>query len=324
MIKINIITLIIRHHRFKVFLFYISLIILFNTLLYTHIYTVFYVISDEDIVDNLIAINDSRKHVCPFKSFSNVNLLTSPTNTTINANVLAEKFNLSKGGEWRPSHCHARYFVAILVPYRNREEHLKMFLNHIHPFLQKQNLYYKIFVIEQKDNKEFNRGKLFNIGFVEALKDKPFPCFIFHDVDLIPLNLNNIYACTKYPRHMSSSVDKYRYKVPYDRYFGGVLSILTHQFQEVNGFSNKFYGWGGEDDDFFNRVRNVGFRVLRFGPHISRYHSLFHHPAAPSKDRYTKLNAGYGSYTADGLRSLQYRLKEIIDTPTHVRLVVEL
>ena len=39
--------------------------------------------------------------------------------------------------------------VAIIVPYRNRFEQLKIFLRHMHPFLQRQQLSYQIFIIEQ-------------------------------------------------------------------------------------------------------------------------------------------------------------------------------
>ena len=52
------------------------------------------------------------------------------------------------GGWWEPE-CVARKKVAILVPYRNRHEQLKVFLNHIHPILQRQQLHYRIFVVEQ-------------------------------------------------------------------------------------------------------------------------------------------------------------------------------
>lgn len=322
MAKINILGLIFRHHRFKVFLLYISLIILFNTLLYTHIYTVFHVIPEKHIIDSLITLDFPEDTVCPFKQYIHADLLRPNMNITENSNTWAASLNLSQG-EWHPANCSARFLVAVIIPYRNREEHLKIFLNHMHPFLQKQNVRYKIFVIEQEDDKKFNRGKLFNVGFVEALKDKPFPCFIFHDVDLIPQNLNNIYACTRCPRHMSSSIDKYRYNVPYDRNFGGVVAILSDQFKAINGFSNKFYGWGGEDDDFFNRNRYAGHKVCRFSQYISRYSSLFHHPAEPSEDRFVKLNDRYGNSARDGLNSLHYRLKATIDTPTHVKLVVE-
>lgn len=58
----------------------------------------------------------------------------------------------------------------------------------------------------------FNRGKLLNVGFVEASKIKKFDCFIFHDVDLIPENDRNLYTCPEQPRHMSVAVDTFNYK----------------------------------------------------------------------------------------------------------------
>ena len=39
----------------------------------------------------------------------------------------------------------------------------------------------------------------------------------------------------------------------YTDYFGGVVAISPEHFARVNGFSNHFYGWGGEDDDFYQR-----------------------------------------------------------------------
>jgi hypothetical protein len=51
-----------------------------------------------------------------------------------------------------------------------------------------------------------------NIAVKEALKLDDFDCFIFHDVDLIPENDNNIYECFSQPRHLSPAVDELRYK----------------------------------------------------------------------------------------------------------------
>lgn len=53
------------------------------------------------------------------------------------------------GGWWRPKNCHARAKVAILVPYRKRPEQLNIFLNHMHPLFQRQQLDYRVFLIEQ-------------------------------------------------------------------------------------------------------------------------------------------------------------------------------
>ena len=40
---------------------------------------------------------------------------------------------------------------------------------------------------------------------------------------------------------------------PYDYFFGGVVAILKEHFVMVNGFSNMFWGWGNEDDNFRDR-----------------------------------------------------------------------
>jgi len=43
------------------------------------------------------------------------------------------------------------------------------------------------------------------------------------------------------------------YRVYYSTIFGGVTAFTKDQFMSVNGFSNKYYGWGGEDDDMYGR-----------------------------------------------------------------------
>lgn len=56
---------------------------------------------------------------------------------------------LEPGGRFRPKNCIARHKVAIIIPYRDREEHLKIFLQNIHPMLQRQQLDYGIYIIEE-------------------------------------------------------------------------------------------------------------------------------------------------------------------------------
>lgn len=41
------------------------------------------------------------------------------------------------------------YHCAIIVPFRNQEEHQIVFLRHMHQFLQRQQIEYRIFFIEQ-------------------------------------------------------------------------------------------------------------------------------------------------------------------------------
>ena len=121
---------------------------------------------------------------------------------------------INKGGFSSPQSCKSRNKVAIIVPYRNREANLKIFLRNIHPLLIKQQIDYGIYLIEPLQNIKFNRGLLMNIGFLESMNmsANKWDCFIFHDVDLIPEDERNIYACSEQPRHMSSAVSTFDYK----------------------------------------------------------------------------------------------------------------
>lgn len=54
-----------------------------------------------------------------------------------------------RGGRYRPPDCDARHKTAIIIPHRHREHHLKFLLYYLHPFLQRQQLQYGIYVIHQ-------------------------------------------------------------------------------------------------------------------------------------------------------------------------------
>lgn len=56
---------------------------------------------------------------------------------------------IREGGRYSPPHCKASHKVAIIIPYRDRPEHLRIFLHNIHPVLSRQNIDYGIFVIEE-------------------------------------------------------------------------------------------------------------------------------------------------------------------------------
>lgn len=119
---------------------------------------------------------------------------------------------LLPGGWYKPKECNPKDRVAIVIPYRDRANHLPVFLKNIHPLLMKQQIEYGIFVIEQIADGLFNRAALMNVGFLEALKLHKWDCFIFHDVDLIPLDDRNLYRCPEQPRHMSVAVDTMGFK----------------------------------------------------------------------------------------------------------------
>ena len=68
--------------------------------------------------------------------------------------------------------------LAVIVPYRNRAEHLKVFMPYMEKSLAEEKVPFDIFIIEQHDDKPFNRAKLLNVGFSEA---KEYDYFAFQD-----------------------------------------------------------------------------------------------------------------------------------------------
>ena len=56
---------------------------------------------------------------------------------------------------------------------------------------------------------------------------------VFHDVDLLPEDDRNLYTCGDQPRHMSVSVDKFKYKLPYPGRIRIILKVFNVDIQGV-------------------------------------------------------------------------------------------
>ncbi|XP_025423146.1 beta-1,4-N-acetylgalactosaminyltransferase bre-4-like [Sipha flava] len=231
---------------------------------------------------------------------------------------------LLEGGHHEPLDCQARYKIAIIVPYRDRLSNLCTFLLNMHPFLTKQKLDYSIFIVEQFGDGLFNRAMLMNVGFNEALKLRDFDCFFFHDVDLIPENDRNIYSCPDQPRHMSVAIDKFNYSLPFVDLFGGVIGMSRNHFELVNGFSNNYWGWGAEDDDMACRVRAHGLNITRYTPDVARYRMLSHVNQESNPSRFEILRSSRERFNTDGLNSLEYRVKSLLQLPLFTYILTEL
>ncbi|XP_067425742.1 beta-1,4-galactosyltransferase 3 isoform X2 [Emydura macquarii macquarii] len=217
-----------------------------------------------------------------------------------------------EGGRYRPLTCEARSRTAVIIPHRNRETHLGHLLYYLHPFLQRQQLQYGIYVIHQAGNSTFNRAKLLNVGVKEALKDEEWDCLFLHDVDLIPENDHNLYTCDPWsPKHVSIAMNKFGYSLPYAQYFGGVSALTPNQYLKMNGFPNEYWGWGGEDDDIATRVRLAGMKISRPPISIGHYKMVKHKGDQGNEEnphRFDLLIRTQRMWTQDGMNSLTYTL----------------
>uniref|UniRef100_A0A8C2X7V7 Beta-1,4-galactosyltransferase n=1 Tax=Cyclopterus lumpus TaxID=8103 RepID=A0A8C2X7V7_CYCLU len=232
------------------------------------------------------------------------------------------------GGHYRPPDCEPRHHTAIVVPYRNRQIHLRALLYHLHPFLQRQQIHYSIYIVQQWGNSTFNRAKLLNVGVREALRDEDWSCIFLHDVDLLPENDHNTYTCHKqFPTHLSVAMDKFRYRLPYPQYFGGVSAVTPDQYMKMNGFPNQYWGWGGEDDDIAARVRLSGMKIMRPPVAIGHYKMIKHKGDRGNEQnprRFDLLKRTRLNWRSDGLNSLTYELLSRELEPLYTNLTVDI
>ncbi|XP_041670654.1 beta-1,4-galactosyltransferase 1-like [Cheilinus undulatus] len=215
--------------------------------------------------------------------------------------------------------------VAIIIPFRNRHEHLKQWLFYLHPILQRQQVDYGVYVINQHGEGVFHRAKLMNVGYVEALKEYDYECFVFSDVDLVPMDDRNLYRCFDSPRHLAVGMDKFNFHLPYDSYFGGVISLSKEQFLRINGFSNTYWGWGGEDDDICNQITFHGMKVSRPDLITGKYKMIKHRKDLHNELNPTnlnKLNHTRETMDKDGISSLKYTVKEVLKNKMYTFITV--
>lgn len=207
--------------------------------------------------------------------------------------------------------------VAIVIVCNDRWNQLAVTLSSLIPLLQKQNLCYRIFVIEQYEKDLINKGMMMNIGFIEALKMFKFDCVVFQDADLAPLNDLISYKCDNLTKrsvmHLGVGLDNRNFTLRYSTLIGGVLKIHKDHFVKVNGYSNMFIGWGQEDDDFEIRLHLCKIKYIHLETSIARYMHVNHKRAPHTKVKaHLELlkTARKRKYT-DGLNSLNYKLISI-------------
>ena len=87
----------------------------------------------------------------------------------------------------------------------------------------------------------------------------------------------------------------------------------------------RFWGWGGEDDDFYRRMKSKGLKPTALSPEQGKYQALSHKQAKASKDRFKVLEQGRRqSFRALGLMQSSYVVKQIIQTEifTHIKVTL--
>jgi beta-1,4-galactosyltransferase 2 len=165
-----------------------------------------------------------------------------------------------------------------------------------------------LIVVEQTAGVVFNKGALFNIGYLAAKGSCDY--LVLHDIDQVPLSRENKYRYApggEFPLHLCSATSQYGY----------ALQITVPQFERINGYSNFYFGWGQEDDDLYFRIAVTLGTVARLDSETGRYQALTH-PRVKDLDTTKIFNRGTEHLQAtrvgtfdiqtDGISNLKYEM----------------
>ena len=138
--------------------------------------------------------------------------------------------------------------LLIATPYRNRPEHLSEFLKHTPAYFNKQNLSYDILLCELDQTGDWNAGLCINsvIDFIK--KGRDYEWLYIHHVDVWPVEGNWVFPEKNTVTHNLGD-------------YGSCLLGLK-DFIEVNGYCNSFWGWGGEDNELYEKLKNKNYNVV--------------------------------------------------------------
>nr|XP_002130170.1 beta-1,4-N-acetylgalactosaminyltransferase bre-4-like [Ciona intestinalis] len=232
-----------------------------------------------------------------------------------------------------PKFCKPRHSTAIIIPYRDRNTHLRHWLHYTLGILLEQQLEFTVFVVEQEGNDVFNKGQLMNTAFMWALQQSraKFKCFVFHDVDMIPEVPGNFYTCAdgKTVTHLSPYIDKFNYTANKKNGLtvGGAVAFTEWQYRAVNGYSNVYWGWGGEDDDMNLRIKHAGLHRTRPDSTFGRYRMIphSHDNGNPiNKIRHKLLKEASVRMATDGLSDLDTKVVGVSLYATYTHIMVRL
>ena len=216
--------------------------------------------------------------------------------------------------------------LLIVVPYRDRETHLKSFVPHLRAYFARDKLDrhipYRGIIVEQDARGPFNRGALKNVGFALGVGDSEYTCF--HDIDYLPIWADYSYADVPTPivwygAETRPIAPEKTHRViihQMENFFGAAVLIPNTLFTEVNGYSNQYWGWGYEDEDLKRRFLAAG---MSLGRRRGTFAALDHDnegfalDGAPTRinfqnkqrmlDRWTNA-----SKSIDGLSTLKYEV----------------
>jgi len=234
--------------------------------------------------------------------------------------------------------------LGVLVSYKDRPEHLEVFIPYFNYFMETTHpdIDYQIYIIEQANDKPFNKGIIFNAGF--DLTNKYYDYLTLHDIDMLPISANYYYNSQSYHlpsniynQHTNGRLDEF-YTNKIGTFNGGVIVIDNEQYNQCNGHSNNYWGWGSVDDDFalrlsslkkplINRCLKIEHNIILLGYYVTLHHDDVRFDDEPFNDinleRLKNMNSNKLDFKKDGLSSLKYKLLNTEDKKEYIKYSID-
>lgn len=230
---------------------------------------------------------------------------------------------------------------SIIIPYRNREDHLLTLLPRLQEVFEDKD--YEIIISEQGNDDNFQIAIVENIGYLQSTGD----VIVLHQVDYYPTDdvsyefdgavvlparrgifLDN---SNKELRTLNDVPAGYRnfYQEIEPNFYGGVIYMSRDQFEAINGLNPLYKGWGNEDEDLRERIKWAGLPCRRNG--VGTYYCLYHedngdmHNKDQQKQRDfyegRQLYANAYQYRHVGHRNIEYTYEEVPTQFSNVRWI---
>ena len=155
---------------------------------------------------------------------------------------------------------HYAYLIAYRArpPQEFRCDELVALINNIERLHRENPQHtYRIWVIEQGNNRPFNRGWLLNAGFLEAVRATPDAMFVHCNTDYtLPVG--------PLPAAMQQMPEGIHDVHGYEHALGGYCLFGADAYRQCNGFPVDLCGWGGEDIAIAKRLQIAGVPVVRY------------------------------------------------------------
>lgn len=150
--------------------------------------------------------------------------------------------------------------MLVVVPYRDRDEHLNEYLERVPKYLK--DLSCDILLCELEPGCEWNAGATVNSA-INFINKANYEFIYISHVDVYP------YQGWEWPQPGTFISD-----------LGDVGSCLMRlkDFLSVGGCGNNFWGWGGEDDDLYNKLQSKGLTRVKSNVLFDTKHQTHNRP----------------------------------------------